>query len=281
MCYYNNIKVTHGELIQLKQLAKMMSPVNIPVLEGPLYSAKHPVLKPIAGKEDFEIVNMEWGFIPNPKQWPFLKTREQVDKWRRGYADPVKGFIPGFTTLNAKCENIFINERGMESMYAEAAMERRMLMLSTGFFEWRHLPQIGKKGQPLKAMAKYPYFVYIPELLDSGKPFYMPGIWNPWTDLETGEYVETYASTTTKANFLMRQVHNAKLRMPTILNEDLAYEWMFGKLSKERILEIAATQYPSGKMWAYTIDKDFKNAVDTLAPFDYGDLVPALIQEAA
>jgi hypothetical protein len=79
----------------------------------------------------------------------------------------------------------------------------------------------------------------------------------------------------------MAQVHNAKKRMPTILNEDLAYECIFGKLSKERILEIAATQYPAAKMWAHTVAKDFKNALDPTAPFDYGDLVPGLIREAA
>ena len=36
----------------------------------------------------------------------------------------------------------------------------------------------------------------------------------------------------------MQQVHNSKMRMPTILNDELAYEWMFGDLSDERIMEI-------------------------------------------
>jgi putative SOS response-associated peptidase YedK len=44
----------------------------------------------------------------------------------------------------------------------------------------------------------------------------MAGIWQPWTDKATGEYVETFSIVTTKANKLMEQVHNSKTRMPTI-----------------------------------------------------------------
>ncbi len=66
----------------------------------------------------------------------------------------------------------------------------------------------------------------------------IPGIWTPWRDKNTGGYVESFAIVTTKAKKLMEQVHNSKKRMPTILNEDLAYEWMFGKLDEKRITEI-------------------------------------------
>jgi putative SOS response-associated peptidase YedK len=284
MCYFNGIKVTHGEFLRLKQLERVITKsFSIPVFEGPLYepNATYPVLKPISGKEDFDIVEMEWGFLPGEKEWPFLKEREEVYKWRKGYKDEKGEWHNGYTTLNATCENLFINERGKPSLYRVAATERRILVPSTGFFEWRHLPQIGKKGQPLKSLAKYPYYIYLPEFKKNDKPFYMAGIWNPWTDSKTGEHVETFAIVTAAANSLMAQVHNAKKRMPCILNEDLAYEWMFGKLSNERILEIAATQHSASEMWAHTIAKDFKLAIDPTAPFDYGDAVPELIKEAA
>lgn len=38
------------------------------------------------------------------------------------------------------------------------------------------------------------------------------------------------------------------LRMPAILNEHLAYEWMFDNLDETRILEIASTQIPVEEM---------------------------------
>ncbi len=73
----------------------------------------------------------------------------------------------------------------------------------------------------------------------------------------------------------MEQVHNSKKRMPVILNEDLAYEWMLGNPDESRILEIAAAQYPSEEMEACTIAKDFRSALAPAEPFQYED-VPAL-----
>ena len=103
----------------------------------------------------------------------------------------------------------------------------------------------------------------------------MAGIWQPWTDKSTGEHVETFAIVTTKANKLMEQVHNSKKRMPTILNDDLAYEWLFGDLDEKRILEVAATQYPTDEMQACSIAKDFRDVLEPAREFEYED-VPAL-----
>ena len=103
----------------------------------------------------------------------------------------------------------------------------------------------------------------------------MAGIWQPWTDSATGEYIESFAIVTTAANKLMEQVHNSKKRMPTILNEGRAYEWMFGNLNEQRILEIAATQYPAEEMQACTIAKDFREVLEPAKVFKYED-VPAL-----
>lgn len=38
----------------------------------------------------------------------------------------------------------------------------------------------------------------------------MAGIWQPFTDKETGETMDTFAIVTTKANALMEQLHNHK-----------------------------------------------------------------------
>jgi hypothetical protein len=73
----------------------------------------------------------------------------------------------------------------------------------------------------------------------------------------------------------MLQVHNIKKRMPTILTEDLAYEWLFGNLDEKRILEIASFQYPASEMQACTIAKDFREALEPTKEFEYEDL-PAL-----
>ena len=265
MCYYNGQKVTRDEYIRLKHLEKLVA--NYDFLSRDLqvgfdYSM-NAVLKPIPGKEDFDLVQMEWGFIPG-----YLKTRDDVSKMRNGYNDANGKFHPPITTLNAVCEEMLRPGK----IYREATLKRRCLVLSTGFFEWRHIyPRNKRTGQPLKTAIKYPYYI---SLKDKGY-FYMAGIWQPWTDRGTGEYIESFAIVTTAGNKLMEQVHNSKKRMPTILNEDLAYEWMFGNLDEQRILEIASTQYPAEEMQACTIAKDFREVLEPAKAFEYQD-VPAL-----
>jgi putative SOS response-associated peptidase YedK len=265
MCYYNGQKVTHEEFIRLKQLEKLVA--NYDFLSRDLQIGfdynQNAVLKRQQDVEDFDIVQMEWGFIPH-----YLKTREDVFKMRNGYKDATGKFRPPITTLNAICEELILPGK----IYRDAALKRRCLVLSTGFFEWRHIYPLNKRtGLPLKTANKYPYYI---SLKDKGY-FYMAGIWQPWTDKETGEHVESFAIVTTKANKLMEQVHNSKKRMPTILNEDLAYEWLFGDLEEKRILEIAATQYPATDMQACSIAKDFREALEPAKVFEYED-VPAL-----
>ncbi|MEO7263410.1 MAG: SOS response-associated peptidase family protein, partial [Ferruginibacter sp.] len=79
---------------------------------------------------------------------------------------------------------------------------------------------------------------------------------------------------TTAANKLMEQIHNSKKRMPTILTEDLAWEWLFDDLSEERIKEIGQYQFPAEQMEVCTIAKDFREALDPTERFEYVDLVP-------
>jgi putative SOS response-associated peptidase YedK len=267
MCYFNGQKVTRAEYIRLKQLEKLVA--NYDFLTRDLqigfdYSM-NAVLKPFAGKEDFDIVQMEWGFIPDANKWPFVETREDLIRMRNGYKDANGKFHPPITTLNAVSEELLLPNK----IYREAVLKRRCLVLSTGFFEWRHVFPLNKRtGQPLKTANKYPYFITV-----KGKEyFYMAGVWQPWTDADTGEYVESFAIVTTVANKLMEQVHNSKKRMPTILNEDLAYEWLFGNLDEKSIDKIAKTQYPSEEMEACSIAKDFREVLEPTKPFEYEDL---------
>src|SRR5262245_45789375 len=228
MCYYNGQKVARAEYIRLKHLEKLVSRydfLNRELQIGFDY-AMNAILKPIPGQEDFDIVQMEWGFIRS-----YLKTRGDVDKMRHGYKDATGKFRPPITTLNAVSEEMLAPGK----IYRDAALNRRCLVLSSGFFEWRHVYPLNKRtGQPLKTANKYPYYI----TLKDREYFFMAGIWQPWTDKATGEHVESFAIVTTAANKLMEQIHNSKKRMPTILNEDLAYEWMFGDLEEERIAEI-------------------------------------------
>jgi putative SOS response-associated peptidase YedK len=262
MCYYNGQKVTRSEFIRLKNLEKVIAKysfINRDLLIGFDYG-KSAVLKRIDGVEDFEIVEMEWGFLPG-----YIRNREQAARFRTGYKKENGQWQEPILTLNAMSEEMLLPKK----MYREAALARRCLILSSGFYEWRHVFPIGKKtGKPLKTAVKYPYHIGVKDR----EYFYIAGIWQPWTDSETGEYIETLSLVTTAANKLMEQIHNSKKRMPTILTEDLAWEWLFGNLDEQRITEIARFQFPAEQMEACTISKDFRTALEPSAPFAYEDL---------
>jgi putative SOS response-associated peptidase YedK len=226
--------------------------LNVGVHNGFQY-APCAILVPSADGKDFDIVQAEWGYVPG-----FVKTRTEANIFRAKY-----------TTLNFKSENLFNKEDGKRSMWADAAKNRRCLVLSTGIVESRHVPKIGKKGQELKETIKYPYYVTV----KNKEYFFMPGLYNEWLDPETSQFVNTVAIGITEANALMRQVHNSKLRMPTILTEDLAYEWLLEKPDQERLSTIARTQIPSRLLEFCTIDPDYRTAKEA-TPRDFQELSP-------
>ena len=262
MCYYSAQKVSNTEFIRLLNLEKKI--LHFEYLDSQLKIGfdygLNTVLIPTDDKKDFDIVQMEWGFIPH-----YLKTREDVNKMRLGFKDETGIFHPPLTTLNAKSEELLKPGK----MFRDATINRRCLVISSGFFEWRHVhPKNKKTGLPLKTAEKYPYFIKVKD----HSYFYMAGIYQSWTDRETGEYINTFAIITTEANTLMSQIHNTKLRMPTILEDSLAYEWLFADIDENRIQEIAQTKYHSEEMIAYPIAKNFRELAEPSAPFTYEDL---------
>lgn len=269
MCYYNGQKVTHAEFIRLKGIEKTVASYGflVQAMHDGFAYGNIAVLKPVAGEKDFDIVQMEWGFIPDKWFGKPLHNRQNVDMWRRGYKDAKGKFVPGITTLNAIGEEMLLPNK----IYRDSALNRRCLVLSTGFFEWRHhYPQNKRTGEPVKTALKIPHYITVKDQ----EYFFMAGIYKPWTDVETGETVDTVSICTTAApeGHLMAKVHNSKMRMPTILNEDLAYEWLFEPMSEERITEVGTTQFPSDQMTACTIAKDFKEQLEPAKPFVYQDL---------
>lgn len=250
MCNFMGVRVTKIEFIKLKQIEKSLGTLAAMeelqrMKDGFTYS-NSVIIRKVPDKIDIEVVSAHWEFIP-----VWVKDMEAVKAARK----------QGIPWLNATSEKLLESK-----MFRNAALKRRCLVLATHFFEWRHYKPDGAN----KELA-YPYLV---EMADQNY-FYMAGIWQPWTDKSTGETMDTFAIVTTKANSLMEEVHNKKKRMPTILTEDLAYEWIMEDLSEQRIQEIASYQFSSEEMNAYTIQKDFKSAYDPLEPFEYEDL-PAL-----
>lgn len=243
MCNFMGFRVSRVQFIKLKQIEKELGTLAaLELLKDGFKYGTSAVLRK-SGENDFEIVNMHWEFIP-----PWIKDMEALQAARK----------QGIPWLNATSEKLLESK-----MFKSSALKRRCLVLATHFYEWRHYQPEGAK----KPVA-YPYVIS----LNSDEPFYMAGIWTPWTDKTTGETMDSFAIVTTEANDFMREIHNTKKRQPTILPEDLAWEWMMDDLNEERIKKIASYQLPSDLMQAHTIAKDFKIQEDPTAEFEYSEL---------
>jgi hypothetical protein len=70
----------------------------------------------------------------------------------------------------------------------------------------------------------------------------------------------------------MAQIHNKKKRMPLILPDELAWEWIQDGLSPKRIHEITQYQFPSAAMEAWTIRKDFREIDEPREREEYAEL---------
>ena len=243
MCYFNSLVAPKGATVSLAGSNKTLDPVNKHLQSGFSYS-NWPIIKGSA--QNFTIENAHWELIA-----PWVKTSQEVQAGREK-----------FNTLNATAERLLESK-----LFKPAALNNRCLVLSSGFYEWRHYKPAGAKKE-----IAYPYFISLKE-----QPlFYIAGIYQPWTDKETGETMDTFSIVTTKANALMEQIHNKKKRMPTILNEAQAAEWISPNVSESKIMELASFSIDESIMSAYTLDKGFRTASNPMEAFEYHDL-PALI----
>ena len=248
MCNFMGTRVSKIEFIKLKQIEKALGTLaamnELEILKDGFRYSNSLIVRKLADN-DIEIVPAHWEFIP-----VWVKTMDNVKAARK----------QGIPWLNATSEKLLESK-----MFRNAAIKRRCLVLASHFFEWRHYQPDGAK-KPIS----YPYKI---EIADTDY-FYLAGIWQPWTDKETGETMDTFAIVTTKANELMQEVHNTKKRMPTILTEELAWQWIMPNLTEEQINEIASFQIPYQLMTAHTIQKNFKLAEDPLQEFEYAELPP-------
>jgi len=258
MCYYNGQKITRAEYIRLKNLEKAVRKynfLNVGVHNGFMFQ---PAALAIANpdKTDFELVQGQWGYMPQA-----ISSLKEAQEFLRRY-----------TTMNYKAENMLVNDQGRRSMWADAVEKgRTCLVLSTGMVENRHINKIGKKGEVLKATDAFPYMV----TMKDQEYWWLAGLYNQVLNKETGELVYTFAFSTTNANALFRQIHNKdnKWRMPAVLNEDQAWEWLMENPGPERLQQIARTQVPSKDMEYCTITKEYLSE-RVANPAEYQGLPP-------
>jgi len=131
---------------------------------------------------------LKWGLIPS---W----TRSSED------AKSIR-----FKTFNARAESV-----DQKPSFSSSFRSRRCLIPVIGFFEWQHA---GKE--------KIPWYVY-----HAGNEIMsLAGIYDDWTETDTGEVYSTFSIITSEANDLMAEIHNSAKRMPVILNKSDESAWI-------------------------------------------------------
>jgi putative SOS response-associated peptidase YedK len=107
----------------------------------------------------------------------------------------------GYKLINARSESVL-----EKTSFKNPFRNRRCLVLSDGFYEWKKDPV----KTPFRIMRK------------DGSAFAMAGIWDKWTNPE-GEEIRSFSILTTTPNSLMAKIHD---RMPVILDRETEKRWI-------------------------------------------------------
>ena len=166
------------------------------------------------------------------------------------------GFVPewskdekiGYKMINARSETLTEKQAFQKSFY-----QRRCIVLADGFFEWYRTTS-----------TKTPYYFY----LKNNAIFGFAGL---WTVMQRTDGSKLYSCTiiTTEANTLMQDIHD---RMPVILSEEQAKQWLDPKLRDTEALKKLLGQYDPSKMGLHQVssrvNKPENNDPDLIKPID-------------
>jgi putative SOS response-associated peptidase YedK len=149
-----------------------------------------------------ELTSFVWGLIPS-------------------WSSDGKGFI------NARCETL-----EAKPSFSESFQQRRCLIPSDGFFEWRRLGR-----------SKQPFYIQ----LNDESPFAFAGIWDQWNNGE--QLITSCAIITTAANELVGPLHD---RMPAMLQPESYDVWLSPK-TDPTLLKKLLMPFPARKMKSHPV----------------------------
>lgn len=171
------------------------------------------------------------------------------------------GLIPGwakdkkiaYNTINARADGV-----ATKPVYRAAFKRRRALIVADGFYEWE---RIDKK-------TKIPHLIQLAD----GQPFAMAGLWERWTDPESGEEVRSCSIITTEGNALMKPIHD---RMPVILPKEAWARWLDPDNQDTEALQKMLVPFPADQMRERRVSRkvgDVKNkGPEVQGPFEGED----------
>lgn len=150
----------------------------------------------------------------------------------------------GYKLLNARAESIF-----EKPTWKNLIKTKRCIIPTNGYYEWS-----GEKPN------RQPFFIH----LTDRSLFSLAGLHNSWTDIDTGEIIDTFSIITTAPNDKLARIHN---RMPVILHRDDEAGWLSPK-DDEGDLQEMLLPYEQKDMEAYKVSKDVGKVAN-----DYPELI--------
>ena len=239
MCYHKSLNATAPEL-EARYNAAMPDAAHFqPVYHVNAY--QFPAWPVVTRQELGKLQLIHWGLIPH-----WAKTDDAAADIRT-------------KTINARSETIY-----EKPSYRTAAQKgQRCLIPITGFYEWH---TIGSK--------KFPFYISTTDQ----KITSVAGLWDEWSNPDTGELIPTYSLLTTDANPLLAAIHNTKKRMPCVLTPEAERAWLHDDLSEVDVLALLAASYPANRMHSHSISKlitsrtEPSDVPDVMAPATYPEL---------
>ncbi|MBN1144756.1 MAG: SOS response-associated peptidase [Bacteroidales bacterium] len=186
MCYTIKIDLTREEL-EKRFGAKLSEPKKYQ-RELKVNAFSLPLLPVICNDNTGEIRLYHWGLVPN-----WVKDANNASEIRT-------------RTFNARSETL-----AEKPSFRHVLNKKRCLVLTNGFYEWQ-----------TSGNEKIPYFIGLSEQ----PAFALAGLYDQWTNRETGEELNTFTIITTRANPMMEEIHNIKKRMPVILAPEAEKHWL-------------------------------------------------------
>ncbi len=132
--------------------------------------------------------------------------------------------------INARAETLT-----QKPSFREPLKHKRCLIPVNGFYEWKR-----------EGSAKIPYWIHPKD----ENFFALAGLWDEWTDKETGEMVTSSAIITTEPNEFMRPIHD---RMPAILEPENWKLWLNLKVEESEAIVPLLDPYDPDRMDAYEV----------------------------
>jgi len=188
----------------------------------------------------FRVHRIEWEFLRSynvaPSQLvPVVRVRDgerEGVRLRWGLVPYfARGVPPRYSTINAAIEKLAVNP----SWRGPWTRAQRCILPATGFYEW-HVNEDGSKTPFYITCADQPVFG-------------LAGLWDA-SRADDGSVIQSCAIITMSPNSLLAEIHNARQRMPAILQSQDIQAWLSGPIDQARA---ALKPYPSDSMVAWPV----------------------------